>query len=271
LIFARHLMSALVVATLAPVSACAQLSQPATDLTIEVEGDLLLHGGVVTVYNIPVPRTDWPSGLAPSPFATLRLGARYTEVQLRHPAEGTVRYRFRTADAGKGENVGSDRLVTQVLSIIGSNSDNSGPLLSQGFGGANPSGGRIIRIPAQAEYTGKDDATRTVARWGQTERYDAPPPADERSARTLVSVVVDRPHAPEMTCSGDDLVQTCVITARAWEGVTLQWWKTLAETRLERFRDRALRRCYDDNLAKGGGDHCKPDPRSNEPAYVWRP
>ncbi len=266
-----RLMTLLVLPVLLTATACAQDARPATDLTIEIEGDLLRHGGVVKVYNIPVPKADWPAGLAPSPVATLRLGARYTEVQLRHPAEGAVRYRFRTAGAGQGANVGPDRLVTQVLSVIGSNSDNSGPLLSQGFVGANPSGGRIIRVPSPAEYAGEDDATRTAARWGETQRYDALPPASESSARTLVSVIEHGPRKLNMTCSGDTLVQSCVVDTDEWGNLHLRWWKALAEGRLERFRDRALRRCYDDNLAKGGGDHCKPDPRSNEPAYVWRP
>jgi hypothetical protein len=262
-------MFLLVLATLAPVTACAQLSRPATDLTIEVEGDLLRHGGVVTIYHIPVLQAEWPADLAPSPVATVRLGARYAEVQMRHPAEGTVRYRFRTAGADAGAT--PDRLLTQVLSVIGTNTDNSGPLLSQGFVGGNPSGGRIIRVLPLAEYAGVDEATRTAARWGETQGYEALPPADERSARTLASVIKDRPRKPDMTCSGDTLVQACMVAAHAWDGVTLQWWRALAEARLERFLDRALARCYDDNLAKGGGDHCKPDPISNEPAYTWQP
>jgi hypothetical protein len=263
----RSLLTLLILVTLAPATACSQLAGPATDLTIEVEGDLLRHGGVVTVYHLPVPKAEWPAGLAPSPVATVRLGARYAEVQLRHPADGTVRYRFRTAGAGSPP----DRLATQVLSVIGANTDNSGPLLSQGFVGGNPSGGRIIRVPPLAEYADASDATRTAARWGQTQGYEALPPADEGSVRTLASVIKDRPRKPDMTCSGDTLVQACIVATHAWDGVTLQWWRALAESRLERFRDRALRRCYDDNLAKGGGDYCKPDPTSNEPAYVWRP
>jgi hypothetical protein len=267
LTLARHFMSLLVLTILAPAIACAQLSRPVTDLTIEVEGDLLRHGGVVTIYHIPVLQAEWPADLAQSPVVTVRLSARYAEVQLRHPAEGTVRYRFRTAGAGES----SDRLMTQVLSVIGTNSDNSGPLLSHGFVGGRTSGGRIIRVLPAAEYAGVDEATRTAARWGETQGYEAPPPADERSARTLVGVIEGRPRKPDMTCSGDTLVQACIVAAHAWDGVTLQWWRFLAEGRLERFGDRALRRCYDDNLAKGGGDHCKPDPTSNEPAYVWRP
>jgi hypothetical protein len=267
--FARHLMSALVVAALAPAAACAQLSKPATDLTIEVEGDLLRHGGVVTIYHIPVLQAEWPANLAQSPVATIRLGARYAEVQVRHSAEVTVRYRFRTAGADAG--AAPDRLMTQVLSVIGTNSDNSGPLLSQGFVGANPSGGRIIRVQPLAEYAGVSETERTAARWGKTQGYEALPPADVGGARSLVGVIKDRPLKPDMTCSGDTLVQACIVATHAWDGVTLQWWRALAEGRLERFRDRALARCYDDNLAKGGGDHCKPDPTSNEPAYVWRP
>jgi hypothetical protein len=267
--FVRHWLSLLILAVLAPATACAQLSKPATDLTIEVEGDMLRHGGVVTIYHVPVLQAEWPANLAQSPIATLRLSARYAEVQMRHLAEGTVRYRFRTA--GADASATPDRLMTQVLSVIGTNTDNSGPLLGQGFVGGRTSGGRIIRVLPLAEYAGVDEATRTAARWGETQGYEAPPPADERSARMLVSVIEHRPGKPDMTCSGDALVQACIVAAHAWDGVTLQWWRALAESRLERFRDRALARCYDDNLAKGGGDHCKRDPTSNEPAYVWRP
>jgi hypothetical protein len=160
--FARHLLSLLIVAVLAPATACAQLSRPTTDLTIEIEGDMLRHGGVVTIYNIPVPKTDWPAGLVQSPVATLRLSARYAEVQMPHPAEGTFNYRFRTA--GADANATPDRLLTQVLSVIGTNSDNSGPLLSHGFVGGNPSGVRIIRVLPLAEYAGVGEAERTAAR-----------------------------------------------------------------------------------------------------------
>jgi hypothetical protein len=268
LTFARHLISLLVFAALVPATANAQMSQPVTDLTIEVEGDLLHHGGVVTVHHLAVSKEEWPANLPPSPIATLKLSARYTEVQLRHPADGRVRYGFRTAGAEVGAK--ADRLMTQVLSVIGSNTDNSGPLLQHGFVGANPSGGRVIRVLPIAEYAGVSDAERTAARWGQTQGYEARPPADVGGARDLIGVI-ERPRKPDMTCSGDTLVQACIVAAHAWDGVTLQWWRALAESRLERFRDRALARCYDDNLAKGGGDHCKPDPTSNEPAYIWRP
>jgi hypothetical protein len=82
------------------------------------------------------------------------------EVQVRHLAEGAVRFRFWTA----GADATPDRLLAQVLSVVGSNTDNSGPLLSQGFVGANPSGGRITRVLPLAEYADVDEVTRTAAR-----------------------------------------------------------------------------------------------------------
>jgi hypothetical protein len=264
----RKLMVLPFLAVLGLVAGCMELSKPATDLTIEVEGDLLRYGGVVTVYDIPVPQSEWPANLTQSPVATVKLNARYNEIQLRRPAEGKILYRFRTAGMEAGAK---DRLLTHVLTVIGGSSDGSGPGLQHGFVGANPSGGQIIRVLPLAEYAAVSEAERIAAQWGQTEGYDALPPADTGGARALVGVIEHGRRKPDMTCSGDTLVQACRVAAHEWNAMTMLWWRALAESRLERFRDRALKRCYDDNLAKGGGDHCKPDPTSHEPAYLWQP
>jgi hypothetical protein len=235
-----------------------------TDLTIEVAGDLALHGGVVTVYPLPVPAAAWPSDAAANAPLTVRVEARYAEIQLRYPASGTFVYRFRSPNA----KAGTDRHPTHVLSIIGTNEKDQGPQMTVGFKDAYSSGGRTIRVPPLAEYAGESDATRTNARWGITVgRYPAPP-ADERSARVLKGIAGEDSQRPILTCTGSTVAQICTVPAEQLEQLTARWWRELAESRLERQRDRALRRCYDSSLL--GGGQCDPNPASNEPEYVKR-
>lgn len=52
-----------------------------TTLTIEVSDALLKHGGVVTVYPIPVSPEEW-SANAGVAAPRVRVGSRYAEVQL---------------------------------------------------------------------------------------------------------------------------------------------------------------------------------------------
>jgi hypothetical protein len=234
------------------------------DLTIEVAGDLKLHGGVVTVYPLPVPADAWPADAGANAPATIRLDARYAEIQLRYPANGTFVYRFRAPDMKSA----TDRHPTQVLSIIGTDEKNRGPQMRAGFKDAYSSGGRTIRVPAMAEHAGEDDATRSNARWGKTEGRYPPPPADERSARVLNVIAGEDLQKPTLTCSGSATVQVCIIPAEKWETLTARWWRELAESRLERLSHHALRRCYDSSRL--GGGKCDDDPSSNEPAYIHR-
>jgi hypothetical protein len=233
------------------------------DLTIEVGGDLLKHGGVVTVYPIRSSAEEWASG-GGKINAPIRLTARYAEVQLRYPMGGTYVYRFRAVGAGAD----SQRFVTQALSIIGTDEQDRGPRMKTGFKDAYSSGGRIIRVPAAAEYAGEDEATRTNARWGRTERIDEPPPADERSVRSLVPIMQDNRHQPLLECGGDLSVQACIVPADTWPLVEMRWWRAIAEQRLERLHHHALRRCHDSSWFGGGA--CDADQRSDEPHYTKR-
>jgi hypothetical protein len=256
------LRSALVVTALM-FSSAGGASANTVDLTIEVDGDLLKHGGVVTVYPIKTSAEEL-AGVGGTTPATIRLTARYVEVQLRYPANGKYVYRFGPVGAGADRQ----RFVTRVLSIIGTDEQDRGPQMKAGFTDAYSSGGRIIRVPAAAEYAGEDEATRTNARWGQTEGYDKPPPGDERSVRSLVPIMGEDRHRPLLACDGDQRVQSCVVPAEKWTQLELRWWRAIAESRLERLHHHALRRCYDSSWFGGGS--CDPDPASNEPKYDKR-
>jgi hypothetical protein len=243
-----------------PRLACAATA----DLTIEVAGELALHGGVITVYPLPVEAGAWPADAAAKAPATVRVEARYAEIQLRYPADGTFVYRFVSPD----QKAASDRHPTHVLSIIGTDEKDQGPQMTVGFKGAYSSGGRTIRVPPLAEYAGEDEATRTNARWGTTEGRYPPPPADERSARVLKVIAGEDLERPTLACTGSTTVQVCFVPDAQWEKLTARWWRELAESRLERLTDRALRRCYDSSWL--GGSQCDPDPASNEPQFVKR-
>jgi hypothetical protein len=232
------------------------------DVTFEVAGDLLKHGGVVVVYPIPV--ENGADSIGADAVKIVRLDARYTEVQFRYPANEKYAYVFKSIDA----SANADQQLTEVLSIFGVDEKDRGPQMTSGFKEAYSSGGSVIRVPAVEERLGPDEATRTNSRWGQTERYDAPPPADERSARALESIVGHHPRAPELVCSGSTEVQTCVVPADQWSKLESRWWRAIAEQRLERLQHHALRRCYDSSWL--GGGTCDPDPASNEPEFVKR-
>jgi hypothetical protein len=254
------LLIALALAALASLALTSLTNATTADLTIEVGGDLAQHGGVVTVYPLPVPAESWPADAA---LGTVRVDQRHAEIQLRYPANGTFVYRFRSAGAADV----SQRHPTQVLSIIGTDEKKQGPQMTAGFKDAYSSGGRIIRVPPKAEYAGEDETTRSNARWGITTGRYPPPPADERSARALVSIIEDDPQKPEFACSGTATVQVCVIPPDQWDRLTARWWRALAESRLDRMRDRAVRRCHDSSSSVG---QCDPDPASNEPQYIKR-
>ncbi|MCX8571179.1 hypothetical protein [Aminobacter sp. MET-1] len=238
--------------------------EPLPDLTIDLNGDLLNHGGVVVVYTIPVPPDAWTKTVGDSPATNIRLDGRYAEVQLRYPKGGRFAYRFRPVEGTPDAHAHA----TQVLSVIGTDMEDRGPQMTAGFENAYSDGGQIIRVPPLAELTGQDEPTRTMARWGETERNDAPPPADQRSARALVGIVRHGPEPIPLRCNGDQLAQVCTIPGDRWPVLEARWWRAIAEQRLERLRDRALRRCYDSSWS--GGGRCEPDPESDEPAYLYR-
>ncbi|MGL4525877.1 MAG: hypothetical protein ACRCUC_02760 [Aestuariivirga sp.] len=244
------------------IAAPALARASSADLTVEVAGDLKQHGGVLTVYPLPVPADAWPADGNAS--ATVRIEARYAEVQLRYPANGTFVYRFRS----EGAKSPMDRHPTQVLSVIGTDTLDRGPRMKVGFKDDYSSGGRDIRIPPAAEHAGQDEATRTNARWGKTEGWYPPPPADERSARVLKGIAGEDMQKPTLACTGTATVQVCIVPPEQWERLTARWWRELAESRLERLTDRALRRCYDSSWL--GGGQCDPDPASNEPQFIKR-
>jgi hypothetical protein len=247
---------------LPPVVTLGYANTTTVDLTIEVGGDLALHGGVVTVYPIPVAVESWSSD-AMTP-AVIKLEARYAEIQLRYPAKGTFVYRFKPSDS----KVATERHPSHALSIIGTDEKNQGPQMTVGFKDAYSSGGRIIRIPARDEYAGQGEATRSNARWGKKEGWYPPPPANERSARSLTVVVEADSQRSKLTCTGSALVQICGFSSEQWERVTALWWRQLAESRLERLDYFALRRCYDSSFF--GGVKCDENPTSNEPEYLKR-
>jgi hypothetical protein len=183
-------------AVVLPILAVSSVAYANTsELTIEVAGDLAKHGGVVTVYPIKVSPADWASSIAPNALKSVRVEQRYAEIQLRYPTNGTFVYRFRPAGAATPDA----RQVTFVLSIIGTNERNEGPEMRSGFKDAISTGGRIIRVPPLAEIAGEDEATRSMARWGEVVGRDPPPPADSRSARSLagVATTAGKLKAPE--------------------------------------------------------------------------
>jgi hypothetical protein len=261
--FNRTLRCALAAISLSAASGNADAF--ASDLTIEVGGDLLEHGDVVIVYTIPTTAEVWSKIVRDdSSSSSIRVNDRHAQVQLRYPAKGNVTYRFRPI-------VGTPRAdahATQVLTIIGTDTADRGPQMTIGFKDAYSDGGRIIRVPPIAELFGPDESVRTAARWGETEGYDAVPPADERGARALVSVIEHGRERPTFECEGGARVQVCTITRDQWTGLEARWWRAIAEDRLERLTHYALRRCYDSTWF--GGGTCISDPSSNEPAFQYQ-
>lgn len=240
------------------------IAAPASDLTIEVSGNLLKYGGVVIVYDIPVSPEVWPATIGDNATGKIQIDARYAEVQLRYPRGGEFAYRFRAVEGTPD----ADKFGTQVLSIIGTDMEDRGPQMTAGFNEAYSSGGRIVRVPPIAELAGPGDADRSAARWGETQRYDDPPPADQRSARALVAIIRDGQKKIPLQCNGDPLVQLCLIANDQWRDLDALWWRAIAEQRLERLQHYALRRCYDSSWF--GGGTCKDDPASDEPAYFYK-
>lgn len=236
----------------APLSASAQTD---TDLTIYVTGPLWELGGVIHV--IPLPTTkDLPEGPQ-----DITVSARYTEVQLRYPQDATYFFRFRPAsDVADAEHAA--RFATQAMSIGGVGPDGLGAEMKIGFIGDRTSGTQTIRILPYDEY-----AQPEWPNWGKTQGHKAKPPADIRSARALMALIRHRLTEPiPQICSGTFVVQTCVIAPYALPYVEAQWWRMIAEQRLERLRHHALRHCYDNRSVFATGN-CKEVPGSDEPEY----
>ena len=228
---------------------------PAATLTLDVGGDLFRYGGVVVVYPIPTPAKVEAAG---DPKPLLRLGARYAQVQLRYPAGGSYTFRFRPAEKGPGTAI----FQTQLLTVIGTDEKDRGPLMQEGFAGAYSSGGQVIRVLPRDEWGGEDEATRSNARWGKTQLYADPPPADGRSARALVSVVDDPMRRVPLRCEGDGRVQACTVAAERWPAIEALWWRAIAEQRLDLLYDHALRRCQESHVRT-----CRDDPDADEPQF----
>jgi len=234
-----------------------------TTLTIEVSEALLRHGGVVTVYPIPVSPEEWSADAGPA-APRVRVGSRYAEVQLKYPKGGDYVFRFRRIAGTPDEN----ELRTQLLSVIGTDPEGRGPQMTSGFVNAYSSSGQIIRVLPLGEYAGTDEATRTNARWGKTVGDDAASPADEGGARILAAMVREGMKPVPLECKIDRQVQVCSIPEGQWPALEARWWRYIAEARLERLDHYALRRCYDSTWFGGGA--CIADPKSDEPKYFHR-
>lgn len=217
----------------------------------------------MTVYPIPVSPEEW-SGDAGDAAPRVRVGYRYAEAQLKYPKGGDYVFRFRRIAGSPDEN----ELSTQLLSVIGTDEKDRGPQMAAGFVKAYSSGGQVIRVLPMAEYAGADEATRTIARWGQTVGDDAVPLADEGSARVLADMVREAMKPVPLECKGDKQVQFCTIPDEQWPALDARWWRFIAEARLGRLDHYALRRCYDSSLS--GDGTCIPDPKSDEPEYLHR-
>ncbi len=139
------------------LSVASSAAAPLTDLTIDVAGELLEQGGVVTIYHLPVGLEDRRANASDSTTTTVRIERRYAEIQLRYPENGTFSYRFRAVPGSPN----AEKHRTQVLSVIGTDTEGRGPQMVNGFVDAYSSGGRVIRIPPMAEIAGEDEVTRS--------------------------------------------------------------------------------------------------------------
>jgi hypothetical protein len=257
----RHVLATVLSTLLLP---CAAYAQEEPDLIIEVGPTVFEHGGVLTVYPIPTADKNWEKiGKSVSP-PTVRLDERYGVVQFRYPRGAEYTFRVRPVEGIEGR----EAFLSQVLSIIGTDEKGNGPQMELGFTGEYSSGGQTIRSLPRNEYAGADESTRANARWGYTESLDDPPPADERGARSLIGVVELGARPLPLTCEGDLRAQVCTIPPERHAEMDALWWRSVAESRLERLQFYALRRCYDSTWS--GDGFCHPDPDTDEPAFIHR-
>lgn len=221
-------------------NAWAAMAQDA-DVTFLVDGPLLAHGGVVEVSPVPVADADT------TPI-TLTLTDRYARVRFSYPEGASYSYRFRPVpDAMDRE--GMDQFRTELLS----------------YG----SGGDTIRVFPFEEYGAPDDATRTNAAWGQTQRFADPPPANHWGARALPLAfdTFGNRRTVGLICRDDGTLSVC--TPDPEDALLLEalWWRSIAEGRLERLRHDALRDCYDSGGLLNRPALCGAVPGRGWPAY----
>lgn len=98
-------------------------------LTIDVSGELLKHGGVVTIFHIPVGLEEWRANASDSTTTTVLIERRYAEIQLLYPKNGTFTYQFRAVPGSPS----AEEHRTQVLSVIGTDMEGRGPQMMNGF------------------------------------------------------------------------------------------------------------------------------------------
>lgn len=223
------------------------------DLTILVDGPLLEHGGVVEVTAVPyADATDTPQ--------TITLTDRYAQVQLRHPEGFKYTYRFRPVEAAM-EREGADRFATEVLSL--------GGRTVEGPDGPIDGDWRSIRVLPFLEYGGEDEATRTNAAWGVVVGFSALPPANHWGARAMAYAfgTFGNRRTVRLICDEQEGVPVC--TPNPDDALLLEalWWRSIAEGRLERLRDDALRDCYDGGGLFGRPDRCEGVPGRGWPKY----
>ncbi|MEL6957827.1 MAG: hypothetical protein AAGL89_02605 [Pseudomonadota bacterium] len=205
------------------------------DLTIEVRGDLLEHGGVVEV---------------------IALTDRYAQVFLPYPEAGSYAYRF-VPDGSQPDRAGLDRFRTEALTIGGRDVD--------GVEGDM----RRIRVFPFEEYGGADDATRTSAAWGETQAFADVPPANHWGARALPWVFDtfgDR-RTVGLICGMQGAVEVCTPDPADTLLMEALWWRSIAEGRLERLRNNALRDCYDGGGLLGRPSRCEAVAGDGWPTY----
>ena len=195
------------------------------DVTILVGGDLWTHGGVVAVHPVAVEPERWEALERAGTSSRVRVDARYAEVQLRYPGRpngntGRFTYRFRPAPGVELPKAPPAGGPVRTLSVIGVDENGVAARMTEGFGGEPSTGGRVHRIAPFGEWAGADEATRSAAAWGET--TGPLPPADERSARVLASIVRGGSKDVALKCRGDALVQVCTVAEGDREALRLR-------------------------------------------------
>jgi hypothetical protein len=224
------------------------------DLTIFVDGALLEHGGLVEVWARPV------NDLKAAP-QTITLTDRYAKITLQYPAEASYNFRFRPVPSAMNRD-GMSRFATQLLSV-GTAHDNVDDVEVE-FDAQD------IRVLPFAEYGAAEPVERASAAWGEVERFDDPPPANEWGARALPQVFDtfgDR-RVVGLICTDQGNVSTCTPDPRDALLIEALWWREIAEGRLEKLRDAALRACYDSGGLFKQPEHCDGVAGDGWPAYV---
>jgi hypothetical protein len=231
----------------------AALAQDA-DLTILVDGAMLDHGGLVEVRALEVP------GLV-AVQQTITLTDRFARVTLRYPEGASYNFRFRPVPSAM-TRAGIDGFLTDLLTI-GGRTDYEGDV-------AVEYDTQDIRVFPFAEYAGEGSAERVTAAWGETEGYVDVPPADEWGARALQGVFDFGGEAPSvgLICRDQDSVTICTPDPADALLLEAQWWRSIAEGRLERLRFEALNDCYDSGGLFNRPEMCEGVAGDGWPEYV---